>query len=69
MSNALQAADSLDYYLPEPHELQAAVRPIVTLHPEYDARQLRGIVKGAHTRTVVCERTGLSVRWCVSELV
>ena len=54
MSNALQAADSLDYYLPEPHELQAAVRPIVTLHPEYDARQLRGIIKGARARTVVC---------------
>ncbi len=45
--DAMPAADALDYYLPAPHELQAAILPIVTLHPHYDARQLRAIVKGA----------------------
>jgi hypothetical protein len=46
MSQAASAVISLDYYLPEPRELQAALRPIVTLHPEYSARQLRAIITG-----------------------
>ena len=47
MSQGLPELDALDYYLPGGAELQAAVRPIVTLHPEYDAKLLRAIVKGA----------------------
>jgi hypothetical protein len=46
MTHELLGGDALDYYLPQPHELQAALRPLVTLHPEYDARQLRSIIKG-----------------------
>lgn len=55
MAHELLAVDALDYYLPEPDELQAALRPLVTLHPEYDARQLRSIIKGAETCTVACD--------------
>ena len=51
---AMSRADELDYYIPEARELQAAVRPLVTLHPEYDARQLHSIIKGAQARALVC---------------
>jgi hypothetical protein len=47
MSHAPSEIDALDYHLPGCLELQAAVRPIVTLHPDYDAKLLRAIVKGA----------------------
>jgi hypothetical protein len=50
MSHTPSDIDALDYYLPGCLELQAAVRPIVTLHPEYDAKLLRAIVKGASAR-------------------
>jgi hypothetical protein len=49
MSQAALEVDALDYYLPEPLELQAALRPILALHPEYDARELRAIIKGARS--------------------
>jgi hypothetical protein len=39
------------YHLPSERELQDAVRRILMLHPEYDAKQLRSIIKGIHVKT------------------